>query len=252
MGKSVMIPFFEKPRGKYVALTHGDDYWTDPYKLQKQVVFLEANPDYVMVGHDATIIDEAGVLMAESKLPEGCKRDASSFEMMSTFWVLTLSMCFRNVFKTLPNELFKAPNGDTFMISILGQYGKYKYMPEILPAAYRQHSGGVWSNIASSRKLINGRKTLGLLIKYYNRVSGDKQELITELIKRRNKKTRLLYWESFDKYENTIFLKAQYYYFLDFELYRKPNELWIFLKSFLKTFFSKNLVAKSATVGQAF
>lgn len=49
---------FPLAKGKYIAICEGDDYWTDPYKLQKQIDFLEANPDYGMCYTSALLYDE--------------------------------------------------------------------------------------------------------------------------------------------------------------------------------------------------
>lgn len=49
---------YPKARGKYIALCEGDDYWTDPLKLQKQVDFMEKSTEYSLCFHNATVIYE--------------------------------------------------------------------------------------------------------------------------------------------------------------------------------------------------
>lgn len=161
-------------RGKYSALCEGDDYWTDPLKLQKQVDFLEANPDHSLTYHDARVEDHDGKLILASKIPAGMARDHSEEELMlNKTFILTLTMLYRNDAELLqqpPHEGAMILNGDNFLTSRLGLTGKGKFMADISPAVYRQHSGGVWSPLSQAARDRAQITTYMWMGSYYNRI----------------------------------------------------------------------------------
>ena len=60
-GKSVPLPLYQQAKGKYIAICEGDDYWTDPLKLQKQFDFMEKNQEYIAVVHRYDVINKFGI-----------------------------------------------------------------------------------------------------------------------------------------------------------------------------------------------
>ncbi len=154
-------------RGKYIALCEGDDYWTDPYKLQKQVDYMEQHPEVSVTYHDACKVDAAKNIIEPSMLPEIRKRNFSSDELKSGFWVLTMTMCFRNLIDKYPENYFRVYNGDTFLTSLLGNYGSGAYLDNISPSCYRVNESGVFSMKAELHKKTQSLSTFVELMKFY-------------------------------------------------------------------------------------
>ena len=48
----------QRCRGKYIIALEGDDFWTDEYKIEKQISFLENHPEYIAVAHRCVVVDE--------------------------------------------------------------------------------------------------------------------------------------------------------------------------------------------------
>ena len=135
-GKQNFLTTLEMCSGEYIAMLEGDDYWTDPFKLQKQVDFLEANPDYVLCFHQVTILKPDGTVVEDfiTKVPENYE----TIETLARFgnYIHTPSVVYRNIIPTLPFEFEVTPIGDYFIYMMLAEHGKVKYMKEKM-ATYR-------------------------------------------------------------------------------------------------------------------
>ncbi|MCV4283424.1 glycosyltransferase family 2 protein [Pseudomonas capsici] len=171
-GKPCVPALFGKARGRYIAYCEADDYWTDPRKLQLQVDFLESHPDYVITYHDAIAFDEHGQygVQLQGKL----RADATALELQMARPLSTLTVCFRNLFSSMPPELKPpiAPLNDLCWWSLLGAFGKGKFIAEIKPAAYRLHPGGIFSMRSNKRKIHMSLLTFSSLANYYNRLGN--------------------------------------------------------------------------------
>lgn len=178
-GVKPMPEVFKKAVGKYFALCEGDDYWTDPLKLQKQVDFLEQNLEYVITYSKIQAFDVNGNI---DKKYSGSCRDLEAIELQKSVPISTMTTCFRNVLKELPQEFLCARIGDLFTWSLLGHYGKGKYLENIKATRYRVHEGGIFSKQNKKHKLIMWQITSGQLYAYYDRIGN--QELAGYFLER--------------------------------------------------------------------
>ena len=115
-GVRVTLVFqFPRAQGKYIALCEGDDYWIDPYKLQKQVDFLESNPEIVMTFGNAYIIDHTGNYRKQGLYFNEAYPKIYTPEMVIGLGMPTLTIVFRNSNLIFPEWFFKTMSGDFFL-----------------------------------------------------------------------------------------------------------------------------------------
>ncbi len=137
---------FPKAKGKYIAICETDDYWTDSDKLQKQVDFLEAHPDYSMCFHNATVIypNKPSHPYADIKQGEYLEQD------LAFNWnIATNSMLYRKEVLTsdIYNEIRQSKKlsfGDRPLGLACARCGRVFGFSDIM-GVYRQHDGG-WTH----------------------------------------------------------------------------------------------------------
>lgn len=161
--KVSLVYNYSRVRGKYVALCEGDDYWTDPYKLQKQVDFLESHPDYVMCSHrfDRYFEDEHRMEKKQDETFHGMDYDLSTL-VVGCYYSQTLSVIFRwSALDLTIYRKFKIQQ-DVVLFYHLLKKGKGYCFPDVM-GVYRVHSKGIWSSATfNEQRLIEFKQRLDI------------------------------------------------------------------------------------------
>ena len=142
-------------RGKYVAICEGDDYWTDPLKLQKQADFLDANPQCSLTYHACK-----NVFSTQCKVKilygESVKKSYSDIDIISLYPFQTATVMYRK--EILDSDLYKKAQaigctaGDQILFLTASRLGTIEGVNEKM-SVYRRHEGGISQHMYEADKL---------------------------------------------------------------------------------------------------
>lgn len=140
-------------QGEFVAVLEGDDYWTAPYKLQRQVDFMRANPACALCFHPVWKIDETQGGKRWEFRPNPPRPVYSLADLCRGNFIATCSVLFRNgLYAPLPDWYATIPAGDWPLHVLNARHGDIGYLNEIM-GVHRIHRGGVWSARQAAQRL---------------------------------------------------------------------------------------------------
>jgi glycosyltransferase involved in cell wall biosynthesis len=146
-GKKPWLICFERARGKYIAMCEGDDHWTDPLKLQKQVDLLEADAQAVGCFTDAMIVGDGPEHPFYhgnyARVPQG---PVTLARFLQGQGIAVCTMVFRrDALYPLPEQIYRSPGADTILWAhLLRHGGHYRFLADNTSVRL-VHPGGIYS-----------------------------------------------------------------------------------------------------------
>ena len=155
--------------GEYVAICEGDDYWTDPDKLQRQFDYMRQRPEYTLCFHPVRVVyeDMPGV---ETTYPEHCAPQPSLSDLAARNFIQTNSVFYRWRYRggarlEIGRGIIPA---DWYIHLMHAEVGRIGFLPEVM-AVYRKHAGGMWAHASDLAR----HKRLGKSeIEFYRQLRG--------------------------------------------------------------------------------
>lgn len=137
---------FFSAKGEYIINIEGDDYFTDPEKLQIQADFLDKHQQFSACYHNAWMKFEDGSGIADYLInPENQKEITHTADFLvekETWFMATASVMMRRKYvATLPNWFLKSKSGDIPLYAILTEYAPIAYINRVM-SVYRRHLDG--------------------------------------------------------------------------------------------------------------
>ena len=132
----------EASNAKYIICLDGDDFYTDEYKLQKQVDFLETHPEYAACFHNTWYADENGHLKGLFNRPDFHEvHDAHEF-IRERWFVPIHSAVLRREYIEFPEWYNTVMNDDYIVHLSVAKHAPYYYRPDVM-VAYRRHGNNI-------------------------------------------------------------------------------------------------------------
>ena len=140
------IRIFSNCNGEYISLLEGDDFWSSPDKLQKQVEFMDSHRDCSMSFHKAALFYEESPQKMDSVIPSEQFKPFSTVEdLLETNFIPCLSVMYRrDSIPSIPEELTKFWMLDWPLHILVAGSGKIGFINETM-AKYRRHENSITS-----------------------------------------------------------------------------------------------------------